>query len=151
MATPLLTIDFANVSNIDISGDRVWATGGQEHANKIGFNNPLQGTFTLSTQILTTELLSLMAGKDIPSGSAVADVVFENATNSMPKYYIMKAETVWQDALGATYAETMTFHKVSPQRALNIQYEGDGDPTSVDIVFDLLQDDNGKVLTITKA
>lgn len=149
MASALMTIDFANVSDIDISGDRTWATGGQGHVNKIGFNDPVQGTFKLSTQLMTMELLNLMAGGE--AGSGTTTVTFENKTNDAPKYYIIKAETVWQDAAGATYDETMTFHKACPKRALNISYNGDGDPTSVDVEFDLLQDDNGKVLTVTKA
>lgn len=149
MTTPLMTIDFANVSNIDISGDRVWATGGQDHANQIGFNNPIQGTFTLSTQIMTMELLNLMSGGT--AGAGTTTVVFENTSSSMPKYYKITAETVWQDATGVTYSENMTFHKVSPQRALNIQYSGEGDPLSMDVVFDVLQASDGKVLTITKA
>ena len=149
MSSALMTIDFVNVSDIDISGDRTWATGGQAHVNKIGFNDHVQGTFTLSTQIMTMELLNMMAGGTVGSGTTT--VSFENTANSMPKYYIIKAETVWQDAAGATYDETITFHKACPQRALNISYNGDGDPVSVDVVFDLLQDANGKVLTITKA
>lgn len=149
METPLMTVDFANVSDIEISGDRTWATGGQDHANKIGFNNPIEGTFKLSTQIMTMELLNLMAG-GVP-GEGTTTVVFENTTNSMPKYYVIKAETVWQDADGLTYAETLTFHKACPKRALNLSYSGDGDPISVDIEFDLLQDADGKVLTIKKA
>ena len=148
MTSPLVEIDFANVSDIDISGDRTWATGGQAHANKIAFNDPIQGTFTLSTQIMTAKVLALMAG-DNPND--VSDTIeFKNESTSMPKYYIIKAETVWQDAEGNTYSETLTFHKASPQRALNISYNGEGDPVSVDIVFDLLEDANGKVLTITK-
>lgn len=149
MVTPLMTIDFANVSDIDVGGDRTWATGGQSHANKIGFNNPIEGTFKLSTQIMTMELLNLMAGGTPSEGTTT--VVFENTTNSMPKYFIIKAETVWQDAEGLTYAETLTFHKACPKRALNISYSGDGDPTSVDVEFDLMQDSNGKVLTVEKA
>lgn len=149
MSSALTTIDFANVSDIDISGDRTWATGGQAHVNKIGFNDPIQGTFKLSTQIMTMELLNMMAGGTVGSGTTT--VTFENTANSMPKYYIIKAETVWQDAAGATYDETITFHKACPKRALNISYNGDGDPVGVDIEFDLLQDSNGKVLTITKA
>ena len=149
METPLMTIDFANVSDIDVGGDRTWATGGQSHANKIGFNNPIEGTFKLSTQIMTMELLNLMAGGTPSEGTTT--VVFENTTNSMPKYFIIKAETVWQDAEGLTYAETLTFHKACPKRALNISYSGDGDPTSVDVEFDLMQDSNGKVLTVEKA
>ena len=149
MVTPLMTIDFANVSDISLSGDRTWATGGQDHANKIGFNNPIEGTFKLSTQIMTMELLNLMAGGT--PGEGTTTVVFENTANTTPAYFTIKAETVWQDAAGLTYAETLTFHKACPKRALNISYSGDGDPTSVDIEFDLMQDANGKVLTVAKA
>ena len=149
METALMTIDFANVSDISLSGDRTWATGGQDHANKIGFNNPIEGTFKLSTQIMTMELLNLMAGGT--PGAGTTTVVFENTANTMPKYFIIKAETVWQDADGLTYAETLTFHKACPKRAFNISYSGDGDPTSVDVEFDLMQDASGKVLTVAKA
>ena len=152
MQTSLVEIDFANVSDVDVSGDRTWATGGQDHANKIGFNDPIQGTFKLSTQIMTMELLALMAGEDV--SKAGTTVTFANTANSTPKCYIIKADTVWQDADGATYTETLTFHRACPKRALNISYNGEGDPTSVDIEFDLLaaiDDTNkGKVLTITK-
>lgn len=148
MATPLMTIDFANVSDISVTGDRAWATGGQDHANKIGFNEPLNGTFKISTQIMTMELLTLMAGGDV-SDSATS-VSFENSVHTMPKYYTIKAKTVWQDADGKVYAEILTFHKACPKRAFNISYSGTGDPTSVDVEFDLLQDENGKVLTIDK-
>lgn len=147
--SPLMTIKFANVSDISLSGDRTWATGGQDHANKIGFNNPLEGTFKLSTQIMTVQLLELMAGQ-VP-GTDTTTVVFENTVNSMPKYFVITADTVWQDADGVTYAETLTFHKACPKRALKISYSGDGNPTSVDIEFDLMQDDDGKVLTVAKA
>ena len=151
-AQPVLFIDFANVCDVDISGDRVWATGGRAHANKIAFNDPIQGTFTISTQILTTQLLALLAGNEIPAADgADTEVVFQNTTNSTPKYYKVKADTVWQDATGETYAETLIFHKATPDRAFNISYSGEGDPTSVDVVFDALEDENGKVLTIRKA
>lgn len=149
MASPLTVIDFANVSDVSLSGERVWATGGQDHANKIGFNDPLQGTLTLSTQIMTIELLALMSGGDVTTtGTTVA---FGNDTNTAPKYYIIKAETVWQDSDGSTYSETLTFHKACPKRAFNISYNGEGDPTSVDVEFDLLQDAEGKVLTVSKS
>lgn len=149
MATPLMEIDFANVSDVDLSGDRTWATGGQDHSNKIGFNDPLQGTLKLSTQIMTMELLTLMAGGDV--STAATTVTFANTANTTPKYYIIKAETVWQDADGQTYSETLTFHKACPKRAFNISYNGEGDPTSVDVEFDLLQNADGDVLTVTKS
>ena len=146
---PLMTIDFANVCDVDISGDRTWATGGQTHANKIAFNDPIQGTFKISTQIMTSKLLALMAGEDVEQTEA--DIVFRNTANSTPKYYIVMATTVWQDAEGTTYSEKLKFHKACPKRALNISYSGEGDPTSVDIEFDALEDSDGNVLTITKA
>lgn len=148
MAEPLMVIDFANVSEVNIAGERTWATGGQDHANKIGFNDPLQGTLKISTQIMTMELIALMSGNSIDDANST--VTFVNNTNTAPKYYIIKAETVWQDADGNTYSETLTFHKACPKRAFNISYNGEGDPTSVDVEFDLLQDAEGKVLTVSK-
>ena len=148
MATALMKIDFANVSDIQLSGNRTWATGGQNHANRIGFNDPIEGTFKLSTQIMTVELLSLMAGSDIATGTSA--VVFKNTSNATPKYYTIKAKTVWQDKNGVTYAEELTFHKACPRRAFNISYSGEGTPTSVDVEFDLMEDGNGDVLTVKR-
>ena len=147
-ATPLMTIDFANSCDLDISGERVWATGGQEHANMIGFNDPIQGTLTVSTQIMTPQLLALLSGSE--TLDEADEIVFENNALTAPKYFTLKTATVWQDKAGEVYSENMTFHKVSPQKAYNISYAGEGDPTSVDVVFDVLQTEAGKVLTINK-
>lgn len=144
----LAMVDFANLSEISVGGDRTWATGGQNHTNRIGFNNPIEGTLKISTQIMTAQLLQIMAGK-IPTNET--GVTFENTVNAMPKYFYIEAETVWQDAAGNTYSEDLTFHKACPKRAFNIQYTGEGDPTSMDIEFDLMEDDDHKVLTIMKA
>ena len=145
---PLMTIDFANSCALDVSGERVWATGGQEHANMIAFNNPIQGTFTVSTQIMTAQLLALIASSaDLTDAD---EIVFKNDALTAPQYFTLKAATVWQDAAGNVYSEILTFHKVSPQKAYNITYSGDGDPTSVDVVFDVLQAEDGKVLTVSK-
>lgn len=149
-STALMNIDFANLSEINVSGDAVWATGGQSHGNIVAFYNPLGGTFKLSTQIMTPELLALMAGKILKDGETT--IVFENTAESViPNYFVITSETVWQDKDGATYAENLTFHKAFAKRALNITYDGSGDPVSCDIEFELGQDDSGKVLTIVKA
>lgn len=147
-ATPLMTVDFANSCALDISGERVWATGGQEHANMIGFNNPIQGTLTVSTQVMTSQLLALISGSE--DLTETDTITFKNDALTAPKYFTIKAATVWQDKAGAVYSELMTFAKVSPQKAYNVTYTGDGDPTSIDVVFDVLQADNGEVLIINK-
>ena len=145
----LMTIDFANSCALDVSGERVWATGGQAHANMIGFNNPVQGTLTVSTQVMTKELLALIAGYD--EFDSVDTIEIVNNALTAPKFFKLEATTVWQDTSGNIHNETLSFHKVTPQKAYNITYAGEGDPTSVDVVFDVLQDDNGKVLTVSKA
>lgn len=148
--TEVLNIDFANVSEISLSGDSVWATGGQAHGNMIGFNNPLSGSFKLSTQIMTNELLALMAGQEIVASAT--EVVFKNdSAATTPKYFTIASETVWQGEDGTVYEENLTFHKAFAKRALNITYDGSGDPVSCDIEFELAQDADGKVLTVKKA
>ncbi len=150
MQTPLLTIDFANVSTVDLSGGTVWATGGQKHGNKIAFSDPFTGTITISTQIMTTELLNVIAG-GTAGASSLTSIEFKNTSTAAPSYYILKAETVWQLDDGTIANETITCHKVTPERAYNIQYSGEGDPTSVDVTFDMLEDSTGKVMTVLRA
>lgn len=150
MASALVTLDFINVSDIDINGDRVYWHAGQAFARKGGFDNPIEGTFKLTAQETTVELLALMAGKNLGTFTGTS-VIFQNSSNVAPTYYIIKSETVWVDEAGTTYAETMTFHKVCPQKAISISYNGDGDPVSVEITFDVMEDGDGKVLTIARA
>lgn len=148
-AQPLATIDFANVSEISINGDTTWATGGQSHGNIVAFNNPLTGSFKLSTQIVTSELLALMAGENI--ATATTTTTFKNtAINTMPKYFVIVSETVWVDKEGEVATETLTFHKAMVKRSYNTSYTGDGEPGSLDIEFELGQDDEGKVMTTTR-
>lgn len=148
--TALLTLDYVNMSDIDISAERVFATGGQEGADMFGFDDPITGTFTLSTQCLPTELLALISGSDMSSFDSNT-VDFQQTPNTPPKYYSVESDTVWTDDDGKSYTETLLFYKVCPRKALKIQYNGKGDPTSVDIVFDVMQNSDGKALTITRA
>jgi len=149
-AEPVMVIDFANLSEISIEGDSVWATGGQARSNKIGFNNPIGGTFKLTTQIVTSEVLALLAGKNVADASNTT--VFENtADGTVPVYYTITSETVWQDETGTKISEDLIFHKAKVKRGLNISYDGGSDPVEVSIEFELADDASGKVLTITRA
>ena len=149
-AEPVMNIDFVNLSEISIEGDTVWATGGQAGSNKVGFNNPMTGSFKLSTQIVTSEILTLLAGKDV--ADATNTIVFENtADGTISPYYTITSETVWQDEKGNKYSQDLIFHKAKAKRALNIQYNGSGDPISLDIEFELATDEDDKLLTITNS
>lgn len=146
-AEPLMVIDFANVSALNVSSDRVWATGGQAHANQVPFENPMTGSVTLSTNMQTMELLALMAGDDLATfeGTSV-----DFANNKEAKFFTIVSETVWKSKDGTVYDEVLTFWKASAQRALNISYSGEGDPVSMDLVLDLTENDAHKVVTIER-
>lgn len=152
----LLKLDYVNVSNISVTGDRTWATGGKRHRNKIGFDNPMTGTLTLNSQLMTKELLHLQAGDDLSSVS-----VRENATahfgtgnpNARTIGYIMKGVTYWKDEDGEEHIETLTVYNATPVRSFGREYNGEGDPQSVEISFELNEADggtyDGEILTVT--
>jgi hypothetical protein len=140
-------VDFANECALDISGDITWANGGQYGSKLVGFPNPIEGTFKISTQIMTKKLLTLITGADATADAT--EYVFKNEFSAETIYYVIEADTVWKNAEGKTEAEAITVHKALPKRAYNIVYNGSGDPVSVDIEFELLADGvEQKVVTI---
>ena len=144
-ATPVATIDFANEVSLEISGDTVFATGGQNHSNKVGFNEPLTGTLTVSTQLVTFALLKLITGGE--GGDDKAS--FKNASTTVaPKYYIVEGETVWQAEDGTTYTQKIKCYKACVKPGYNVTYNGSGDPQSIDVVFNLLTNSGGNLVDI---
>ena len=149
-AQPVATIDFANEVSIEITSELTWATGGQAHGKMIGFKDPTEGTLTISTQIVTMELLTLAAGGDMEM--AENKVSFRNDNTVIkPTYYIVKGETVWQGEDGTTYSETITAYKACVKPGYSATYNGEGDPQSLDIEFELGTNDAGQVLDIERA
>lgn len=59
-----LSIPYVNSFAVDLAADRVYATGGWNGARQVGFDDPYQGTITLSTQIIPVELIALGAGAE---------------------------------------------------------------------------------------
>lgn len=132
-----LTVDFANEVKVELSGGNSWATGGKKHANKIAFSDPMEGTITISTQLLTTAMLGVIAGKDLANVTG-NEIIFNN--NDETKFWVITGDTVWKDIESGAVTEKIKAYKASPQKAYNITYNGSGDPTSMDIVFDLAED-----------
>ena len=54
-----MSIPFGRITAPDVSSDRVWARGGQADANMVPFDEPMTGTFTITTQIIPIELIAL--------------------------------------------------------------------------------------------
>ncbi len=142
-------VPFANECALDLSGDITWATGGKAASKLIGFPNPIEGTFKISTQIMTNALLALISGADATQDAT--EITFKNDPDAATVYYVIEADTVWKNKIGETEAENIVVHKALPKRAYNITYNGSGDPVSVDVEFELLEDADGKVVSITKA
>ena len=138
------TIDFANEVSIELSSDMVWATGGKEHNKLVGFNNAIEGTLKISTQMVTTELIALISGHQ--DG---ATVVFKNSSDA-PKSYIIVGETVWVDEEGTSHSEKITIYKASAKRSYNVTYNGDGDPQSLDVEFELGANADNMVMDVLR-
>lgn len=143
------TIDFANISSLDLSGDTVYARGGARQEKRIGFYDKLVGEFTLSTQILTNDLLCLMTGST-GNWDGESPITFKSRLLEKVRTFTLFGDTVWKDEDGNVYAEEIVLHKVRPRIAYNRSYDGSGDVASVDIVFDLMEDENGLVFSTGK-
>lgn len=142
-------IDFANEVSLELSSDIVWATGGQAHSNRVGFNNPFEGTLKLSTQLVNMDLLKLIANDSTESATSAS---FKNTSAGLtPTYFAIKGETVWQGEDGTTYTETIKCYKACVKPGYNVTYNGSGDPQSLDVEFQLGANAAGQVVDIVRA
>lgn len=62
---PFLNLDFANVSTTELTGESVFAYGGQGHPKRIQFSGERGGTITIETQIQTVKLWQMITGGEI--------------------------------------------------------------------------------------
>ncbi len=143
--TPLVRIPYANMSELELTRDTVWATEGQKRGKTVGFYGNYAGTFKLSTQIQTMELLGILMDKAITSQHGNI-ILFGTRPYRAPRFYTIVAETVWKGTDGGVYGEKLTLFKLCAKRALNLTYSGDGEPLSMDVEFDILDDDYGRVI-----
>ncbi len=142
-------IDFANEVSLEISGEITWATGGQSHVKMIGFKDPKEGTLKISTQVTTMQVMQLLAGGDLSDKSN--KVSFKDDSKSAFKYYKIEGDTVWKDEEGVVYNEKVTVYKACVKPNYNVTYNGSGDPTSIDIEFELATDKDGNFVDIERS
>lgn len=141
-----VTIDFANEVSLEVTGDAVYATGGQGHKRLVGFNNPIEGSMTISTQIITGALMKLITADD---GTTVGATSFKTRPDAT--YYEITGTTVWKDEKGVTYSETITCHKCIVRPNYSASYTGDGDPHSIDVNVELMEDETKGMITFVQA
>lgn len=76
--------------------------------------------------------------------SGVQRISFNN--KKLPKDYFITMSTLDKDEEGALTPFLMTAYKASIQRTFELSFSSEGDPASVSLTFDLLEDKNGNVL-----
>ena len=65
-------IDYVNSVAVELSSNRVYATGGDSGARQVGFDDPIEGTLKLSTQIVPIEFVALACSPDgVESGGEI--------------------------------------------------------------------------------
>ena len=64
---PILRVDYANTNSTELTGEAVYAYGGQGHPKLVGFNGEKGGTFSFETQMMSFQLYSMMTGAGIES------------------------------------------------------------------------------------
>lgn len=76
--------------------------------------------------------------------SGVKRVSFNN--KKIPKDYFITMSTVDKDEEGTLTPFIITAYKASIQRNLELSFSSEGDPASISLTFDLMEDKNGNVL-----
>lgn len=99
-------------------------------------------TATTSDEIVaeTTYVVGYLEEK----ATGVKKVAFNN--KKIPKYFYVQMSTLDKDENGELVPMRITGYKCSPQRSLELSFSSEGDPASVSITMDCLEDEEGNVL-----
>lgn len=110
---PFLNCDFANVTTTEITGETVFAYGGQGHPKRVPFSGERGGSITIETQIQTPKLYSLITGADLTSSAviphrevikcATANTLNVRANPTIGTIYVYESSDDCGEALEGTY------------------------------------------------
>ena len=81
---PILYCDYANTLTKELTGESVFAYGGQGHPRRISFSGERGGTITIETQIQSFKLWEIMTGGDVSkTAKFLKREVLTAATNTL--------------------------------------------------------------------
>lgn len=69
---PFLNLDYANVITNELTGESVFAYGGQGHPKRVSFSGERSGTLTIETQIQTVKLWEMITGGTVSNTAKFA-------------------------------------------------------------------------------
>lgn len=81
---PFLFCDYANTTTTDITGETVYAYGGQGYSPRITFNGKKGGTLKIETQIQPFQLYSMMTGSAIETTASFIKKETATTTTESP-------------------------------------------------------------------
>ena len=80
--------------------------------------------------------------------SGVKKISFTN--KNLPRDYFITMQTVDKDEEGNLIPFLITAYKASIQRSFELSFSSEGDPATVTMTFDLMEDKNGNILDIVE-
>lgn len=101
-------------------------------------------TFTAATPAEIAADTTYTVGYLEEKTSGVKKVAFNN--KKIPKYFYVQMSTLDKDENGELVPMRITCYKGSPQRSLDLSFSSEGEPASVTITLDCLEDEDGNVL-----
>ena len=109
----------------------------------------IQGSFT-GTDFTATTTSEIVSGEYYEVGyleeksSGINKITINNS--KLPKDLTISMETLDKDVEGNLVPFIMNIYKATIQRSLELSFSSEGDPATITINLDVLQDDNGNVL-----
>lgn len=79
---PIHVISYANATTQEVTGEQVFAFGGQGHAKRVQFYGEKGGSLQVSTQIMSSELFSMMTGAEVETSAKFIKRLELKATES---------------------------------------------------------------------
>lgn len=151
------TITATEAGKLTISADKGEIKAGTVFVYPEGLygdeTSAIAGTFTSGVFTATTEGdiavdSTYEVGYIVTRTSGVKRISFNN--KKLPKDYYITQKTVDKDEEDVLTPFVMTAYKASIQRNFELSFSSEGDPASVTLTFDLLEDKNGNVLDMVE-
>lgn len=106
------------------------------------------GNFTATTASDIAKGSSYEVAYIVTRASGVKKISFNN--KNLPKDYYITQKTLDKDEEGTLTPFIMTAYKATIQRNFELSFSSEGDPASITLTFDLLEDSDGNVFDIVE-
>lgn len=102
------------------------------------------GTFTATTSANIVANSNYQVGYIVTRESGVKKITFNN--KKLPKDYFITMNTLDKDEEGQLTPFVITAYKATIQRSFELSFSSEGDPATVTLTFDLMEDKDGNVM-----